>query len=190
MKPQDTELDWLFDSPPEPEPAVRAEPSLSGFLPSSNDSLTLGEARKQLLASSEKGAHCPCCNQHVKIYKRKLNSNMAEFLCSLVRNYKAKELLGDADGMWVHFKECKLTGLDYSYLAVWGLTVTKTNLDSTKKGSGLWKPTQKGIDFAGGRVSVPSHAFIYNNEVLEWSDTLVYLRDVFDRHFDYAELMR
>ena len=39
------------------------------------------------------GMECPCCNQNVKLYKRKLNSNMARFLCSLVSAWKREASL-------------------------------------------------------------------------------------------------
>ena len=146
------------------------------------DSISLGEAKRRVNAAAEKGTICLCCQQHVKIYRRKLNSNMAEFLCSLVRVFRTTQ-------DWVPFKDCKFTGRDYPYIAFWGLAETKPNNDEAKKNSGLWRPTQKGIDFIGGRVSVPSHGYFYNTEVREWSKTPVYLRDVFDRHFDYSELM-
>lgn len=175
----------LFDLSPveveEEEEPVRVYPA--GTL--------LSEARAATLAAIDKGTTCPCCDQYVRLYKRKLNANMAEFLCSLVRNYQVKHLIADYDeDVWIHFKECKFTGLDYAYLALWGLMETKANLDPAKKGSGLWRPTQKGIDFARGKVSVPSHVHIYNNVVMGWSDTTVSIREAFDRYFDYAELMR
>ncbi|MCA9495771.1 MAG: hypothetical protein KC589_02420, partial [Nanoarchaeota archaeon] len=51
--------------------------------------LTLEQAKKILRESIEKdGATCPCCNQFVKAYKRKITSSMAYSLIRIVKHLK------------------------------------------------------------------------------------------------------
>lgn len=144
---------------------------------------TLEQARELVMAQREGGITCPCCDQLVKLYKRKLNTNMGQFLISLVLRYNQK------GQDWVRYSECKFTGRDYPYISLWGLAETQPNTDETKKNSGMWRPTQKGIDFAYGRITVPSHVHVYNNQVVGWSDTPVGIRDVLNRPFSYSELV-
>lgn len=142
--------------------------------------VTLAEAKERLFAQAQDGVGCPCCGQFVRIYARKLNRNMMLFLVSLARK----------PGQWVCFRDCEFTSRDYPYLSFWGLAITRVDAgDGTKKSSGFWKITQKGLDFLAGRLSVPSHVHIYNNAIVGWSDTPTTASRAYGDGFDYSELM-
>lgn len=131
----------------------------------------------------EKGVVCPACDQHVKLYKRKLNANMVRFLCSLVLQYQTRH-------DWVSFKDCEYDGRDYPYVALWGLAETKENTDNAKKHSGLWKPTPKGLEFVYDATRVPSHVHLLCNRIIGWSEETTTARESLGKAFSYEELMK
>lgn len=147
------------------------------------DGCTLEEAKQWLRARFEDGANCPCCKQTVKLYPRKLNSNMAVFLVSLVRLWKR-------ENRPIKYKECSFHGRDYSYLHLWDLARTARSDDPAKRMSGMWEPTQKGIDFVEQKIEVPSHAYCYNGKLIRLSDTKTNIIESLGQDFNYAELMQ
>lgn len=179
--------DWFFADPENAEPPE--EPKPAKLLPSEEgapapDFDSVGKVRAFVAANADKGVVCPCCDQLVKVYKRKLNVNMVRFLCSLVRIH-----LSRGRHSWVNFKDCEFDGRDYPCVALWGLAETKGNEDSNKKNSGLWRPTQKGIDFVLAGLRVPSHVHVLTNRIIGWSEDSVGVRDALGSSFSYEELM-
>jgi hypothetical protein len=92
-------------------------------------------------------------------------------------------------GSWIDVKKYPARGGDYAKLLHWDLVVNMPNDDPKKRTSGFWEPTQKGIDFAYGRISVPSHVYLFDNEIQAWEDKKVYIEDVVEEDFDFTELM-
>lgn len=132
----------------------------------------------------EDGGHCPCCDRWGKIYSRSLNKTMAKSLLWLAKN--------SANGEWV---DVPLRGPRWLVrsnqlptLRWWGLVERHGNDDPTQKHSGLWRATDKGIQFAQGRITVPKKVFTYNAEALEFGGDDVTIKDCIDK-FDYAEVM-
>ena len=146
----------------------------------------LDDLRVQIKKSGMRkdNVHCPVCDQKVKVYRRKLNSNMVRFLISLCAKCR--------DGSWVHHERLAYKGRDYAHLRQFGLAVWKTIKDDTSgaRTSGYWKPTEEGKQFVAGRVTVPSHVLLYNNKVLGFSDEKVGVREALGKKFDYDELMK
>lgn len=148
---------------------------------------SLATARREVMAHLDEGTTCPCCDQFCKEYKRKLNSGMAAGLVWLVR-----EFLKDRD--WINIPNrgprfLLRTGGQFSVLAHWGLIVQKVNDDGDKRTSGLWKPTKKGVDFVLRKRTVPSHVYLYNNEVRGWEDAEIDIDTALGNKFSYKELM-
>ncbi len=147
---------------------------------------TLNESRTKVkIGMSNGGVTCPCCNQFCKVYKRKLNSNMACFLCKLVAWWTRH-------GVPAHHSKLRYEhyGRDYPYLVAWGFMTDTPNDDSSKRRSGLWTPTERGAHFAHGQISVRQYALVYNGKVLEYEGDLVTIHDALGDAFDYKELMR
>ena len=68
---------------------------------------------------------CPCCTRLVKLYPRKLNSQMARFLCRLARLTREQPKKD-----WFHVREMMPSGAhkassDGSYLKYWGFVRAK-----------------------------------------------------------------
>lgn len=148
---------------------------------------TLGMARERMLL----GKHllnnfCPCCHQRVKLYKRRLHSEMALFLIKLVkayqteqRGYSTRELL----------PAISKSSTDGAFLTRWGLVEGEPSMNSSGAKKGIYRPTRKGIEFAQGRISVPSHVHILCGKTVGFSEAPIYISQCLGRKFNYAELM-
>lgn len=145
--------------------------------------MDLQDAQRLVHDGMKQGIECPCCRQFCKIYARKFNSNMAMFLCSLVREYYA------AGAKPVHYSKCKFRGRDYPYIAGWELAGTSTANSGQKRTSGFWYPSQKGVDFVKGQITIPSHALYFNQQLVGFSDDQINIRQAFSTPFTYQQLM-
>ena len=139
------------------------------------------------------GYNCHCCTQKCKAYKRKVNSIMAEGLINLTRRYFRTKR------SWVHIRDIHLSsggvvssnGGQFAGLKLWGLIEEKTNDDTKKRCSGYWRPTQKGMDFVGNRIMVEDFKWVFNNRVIETSNTnTTTIRKALGSKFNYEEMMR
>lgn len=150
---------------------------------------TIAEAKQFLKENWEKGVDCPCCRRLVKLYRYKLNSGSAR---SLIIMYELEQEHHD----WVHVQHefadrgLNANSMNYILLHWWGLIVFKPdNDDPTKRASGYWRITDKGVKFVLGLIQVPSHVFIYNNKKWGASEEYVTIQDALGKKFDYRELM-
>lgn len=148
---------------------------------------TLEDAKNRVFAQIDKGTTCPCCEQFVKLYKRKLNSGMA---ITLIRVYKAN---GRA---WTNVKdflrENKYTNShDWTLLRYWGIMEEemKEPDDEMKKTNGVWRITEKGQKFIFNKIEVVSHIKIYNGKLKGFEGNLIGIREALGNKFNYAELM-
>jgi hypothetical protein len=160
------------------------------------DRMHVDDQRRKLLArlahlDTKLDQDCPLCTQRVKLYRRKLNSQMARFLVQLVRLqldgpahrwYHARDILGDASHK---------ASSDGSYLTFWGFIEAKPKDPGTDgRTSGYWRATAAGLEFALGRRRAPSHALIFNGEGygLTMQKTIT-IRAALGSRFSYDELM-
>lgn len=154
-----------------------------------NDIQTIEEARAFLfeLENWKKGNHCPCCDQLVKLYSRKINMVMAKTLISLYKISFDNEDYHHVSDFMVH----NVGTNDFSKLRYWGLIVEqeKDETDTHKRTSGFWAITKKGRSFVRGEVLVPMYADTFNMESKRLSGEFVSIRQALGVRFDYAELM-
>jgi hypothetical protein len=111
---------------------------------------------------------------------------MAATLVWVVKEY---ERTGD----WVYVQQNApryvIRSNEIGKLVHWKLVVQKPNEDPTKRCSGLWRPTKKGRSFVYQKISVPSHVYLYNNQLEGFTDKLVDVVGALGKRFNYAELM-
>ncbi len=145
---------------------------------------TVEQAKKYLRNNFEDGCKCPCCDQYVKIYKRKLMVKPIKLLVSLYKMNRGYHHVYDMSG------EKVTTGLgDFAKIKYWGLIEEKPNTDEKKRTSGYWKITQKGVDFIEGKISVPKYVLIYNAKKYGVDDEkTITITDILE-NFNYKELM-
>jgi len=145
---------------------------------------TIKQAKEYLRENFEKGVECPCCGQHVKLYKRKLNSTMARCLIKMTRLQNGYNHVRDI------VKGISDTGTnDFSKLKYWGLIEEMDNNNDNKKTSGYWKLTKKGYLFAKNEIKLPKYAKIYNTKLVGFSKEYTTILDSLGEKFSYLELM-
>lgn len=147
---------------------------------------TLKEAKDYLSKNYKDGAKCPCCDQFVKQYKRKINSTMAY---ALILMSKTPE--------WIHSESffhnknvpSSIRG-DLPKLRHWKLIdKDETGKKDGNPNVGNYKITEKGISFVGKYISVPKYAYSYNNKIQGFSEETCKITDCLGNHFNYSELM-
>jgi hypothetical protein len=147
---------------------------------------TIEEARDWLAEHLHVGERCPVCEQHARIYHRKLNSGIAYALILLYR--------AGANGMWVH-KPTVLKGegasaRDESIARYWGLLEEETEVKRDDGGrAGYWRLTPRGVAFVRGVEAIPAFARIYNGKCLGLEGAPRTIRECLGQRFDYEELM-
>lgn len=156
---------------------------LSLSLPPYRRDWTVGDAQDYIEALCEEGVECPCCGQLSRLWKRKLNSNMAVFLISLVRAWNAN---GREP---VHHTACSYVGRDYPLVARFGLACTMENDDDSKRTSGMWEPTSDGVDFVHDRLNVRRYVLIFDNRVIGFTGETIGVREALGDSFNYRELL-
>lgn len=123
-------------------------------------------------ATTNKGGSCPCCGQHVQVYRRKVYKLMAKCLIWLVGEYMAR------GGEWISLKSGpRFRGGDNAKLLYWHLAVRHPEQDD------LYKPTQLGVDFVARKVSIPKYAYVYDGRVQGFSPERVCIDECLEGDF-------
>lgn len=148
---------------------------------------TVKEAKAYLKENFIKGIDCPCCGQLVKLYKRKLNSNMAYVLIQIF--HSGKDFIHVKD--YLRENNIKNTH-DWTLLKHWGLIQERACLpeETGKKNSGFWRITKVGVWFVLGESEVSKHILIYNNKFQGFSDETTTITHALGDSFNYYELMK
>lgn len=155
-----------------------------------SDLITIEEGKQYLRDNWENGVSCPCCNRNVKLYKRKINSGMSLFLIGLYRlnrKFPREVFFKNKDAMEI--MGINTSSLDYSVMKFFDLISDEPTTDSERRNSGLWRITQKGIDFIENKIRVQSHVLLYNNICYGFTNEFVDIRTSLGERFDYSELM-
>lgn len=129
-----------------------------------NDALVTGEA-----------SVCPCCDQFVKLYRRKLNAGMAVSLVKLFRSVGTS---------YAHVPSTVgRESADQALLRYWGL------LEEDGSRTGYWRVTALGEQFVLGKVTVRSHVLLYNGRFLGLDGEQVTIQECLGEKFSYLELI-
>ena len=142
--------------------------------------------RKWRNCIEDDGGHCPVCDRWGKVYARSINKTMAFSLLWLM---SAKS----NDKGWVDVPNVAPKSIVRSNqlptLRWWGLVERIASSDPSYKHSGMWRVTQKGLDFANHKIMVPHTVFTYKGEVESFGEKHVLLSECFKNNFDYQEIM-
>lgn len=158
--------------------------------------MTLEDAREVLQSEIADGTTCLCCGQHAKVYRRKINSTMVKGLLVFYRHVLALSG-GDktlVSSQWVHVpRQTALSAMggDWARLQLWGLIVSQLDTERPDGGpnSGVWRMTEKGLDFVRRKVRVQMYAKIYNASLLGLDGPLVSISEALGDDFSYEELL-
>ena len=151
-----------------------------------SEGLSVASAREHLFKRKawDSGSECPCCDQFVKLYRRKIYSTMGACLVWMFANYDrgAWVEVGSSPSWLRHFR-------DHDKLAAWGLIEPDQEQGTEKRTSGRWRVTDRGLLFVRGQVSVPSAGLFYNGRCFGLEGEPVRIGDVLGVKFNYGELM-
>lgn len=151
---------------------------------------SLHDVRAYLHDRRDDGVRCPACDQHVKVYRRKVYAAMAG---ALVHVYK------HAGAGWVHVPSIPsmrdgrdaATDGTLAKLRYWGLVEEETSLIRDDGGrAGYWRVTDSGAAYITCALTIPKYALIYNSERIGFDGPDVLITDAFRTPFDYIELLR
>lgn len=149
--------------------------------PTFTPGMTIGEAQVTLRQVLDVGHKCPVCTQLAKVYKRKLNSGMAR---SLIAMYQAARL------DWQHIPTTiGALSREEGKLRYWGLIEEETERRPDGGRSGYWRVTELGEQFVLGKITLPSHARIYDGRLLGLTGRNQSIRVALGAKFSYEELM-
>lgn len=149
---------------------------------------TLKQAKDVLKEGYEKGVACPCCDQHVKMYRRKLTSSMAWVLIMMYRDdltefshiedyLKKKDIPSGVRG-------------DFPKLRYWVLIEKEeVKREDGSSRNGNYRLTDKGIQFVKGLIKVPKYVKIYNSKSRGYAGDDININDALGEKFNYNELM-
>lgn len=152
---------------------------------------SLAEAKQHLRDNWKKGCECVACGQTVKLYNRALTSSMAYGLW-LVRNTIHSS---STDG-YFHVENflknltCppSLRG-DFPKLRFWGFIEQKVpNVSDVSTSNGLYRITEKGLEFLKGQMQVPASVLIYNNKFIGFGTKQTTFHEALKKKFNINEL--
>lgn len=153
--------------------------------------ITLQQAQDWLEGELADGEQCPCCGQFAKLYRRKLNHQMAAVLIKMWRASTGTPYWdGVWDGEYVNIPALLMhRHADEAKLACWGLIEEAPEKRPDGGRSGWWKVTEKGARFARGFLWVPRYALIYDGLCKGLEGPLISVQDALGDRFSYQELM-
>lgn len=148
---------------------------------------------KYSIFSTEKmkeGSKCPACNQHVKLYKKKVDSQMAFFLIklfTLTKKNPTREYFHVQDDINVSMK---VSG-SWAKLRYWELIEeqSKDTSDVQKRTSGMWRITNKGMMYVEGNLNIPKYVKLYNQTFFGYEGERTSIHQALKEKFNYQELM-
>jgi hypothetical protein len=137
--------------------------------------------KKMLLARMEKGVVCPCCEQHVKVYRRTMTSAMAYTALVLYKVSGPGQFVNVPKVLNGHGSVA--AGGDYAKLVYWGLL-------EGGSAPGEYRVTVRGRDFVECRIAVPKAVYVYNGiPIREDSSENVTIVDAMGAKYSYDSLM-
>jgi len=151
--------------------------------------MTIEQAKQFLRENMTNGTICPCCNNFVKMYQRKLTSTMVFCLIHFKKNMDRNG--NDFQRFISILDQMKLTPTqraDWQKLVYFKLIEPETNERGHVR-SGFYRLTKIGIDFVNHQTSVPEFANVYNSKVFGYSETKINISQAIKNKFNYLELM-
>lgn len=157
-----------------------------------NDPHVQEKARIDSNVNAGKTTNCRSCGQRHGPGRHTISAAQARNLLTIYRATKDGKV--DADG-FLHVIDLLSKDANRARsvprLRHWGLLERHKDSQRTKttNSAGLYRITQKGIDFVEGRIRVPKAANIYLNRLHSFSEETVSIHEALTKEFDYAEHM-
>ena len=144
---------------------------------------TLAEARETVSAARDEGIVCPCCDQFVRVYKRKITHAMAEGLIKVFHESRHEEC-------YIPDVLSERESADFAKLRYWGLIVPVPHpREDGSMRNGCWQVTFRGAAWIKNVNVVPKFKYVFNSEVIGSEGPNVSIVDTVGHGFRYDELM-
>lgn len=145
---------------------------------------TVEHAKLWTRANMSEGVDCPVCTRNVKMYRRRLTPAMASAVRTSYRAHGTD--WHRTANLWSRTEDA-----DGQKLRYWGLVVPERDPKTNPKGrTGVWRVTDLGVEWLAGRVTVSSHALVFDSRCFGLVGDQVTFEDALnDDGFDLAELM-
>ncbi len=177
----------LFTPPPSPTDEPALVMVINGLRFSSFE-----EVRTWFYGEAERrGLHCPLCDQFSKVYRRKLNSQMARSLILIYRFFETnRDEWVDINNYLLRF-DIHPGKANVSLLRHWKLIERRDGeREDGNPRTGFYRLTENGRLFVQGRLLVPTYIKLYNDELLELEQhSFTDIHQALGNKFNYTELM-
>jgi len=149
--------------------------------------MTVRDARRLVYKEmfSKGGIQCPVCDKNAIVAKRSMVSSAVKALLRLVVLYKHNKNFYSLSE--INVVSSDRGGGNFSALKHWGMIEKMENTDSSKRSSGYYKPTEKGIAFASNEIPVLKYVRVYNDAVRDREGPSIFVVDAVGQDFDYAK---
>src|SRR3990167_6219071 len=118
---------------------------------------TLKEAKEYLKENHEKGTQCPCCGQHVQLYRYPLFATSAVALTDLYKITLETKSEYHHISKFAEARKGKSRAPHFAELRFWEFIEAKDTKTKDTNTSGLWNVTNKGIQFIKNLILVPKY---------------------------------
>ena len=146
---------------------------------------TLAEAQAYVNKHKYDGVTCPCCSQLYKVWRKKPISTAVAALCRLVSLQQQRDTFYHLDDFNVVTKD-----RNFNQLINWNLMQPMQSEERTKRSSGFWKATEKGVQFVQDKIQIPKYVFTLDNKVIGYSDQQINIYQALSNKFAYQELFK
>lgn len=153
-----------------------------------NAATTFGEVEAFVMEhfQTNEGLICPGCGQFFKKYKKRCHTEMALFLIKLVKMWKRHMRYYTTRELFPKDHKATTEGV---LLRHWGLIEVLEAHNTAGAPAGSYRPTEKGLQFVHGVISIPSHVHLVNNRGVGFSDKMITIKEALGTKFDYDVLM-
>ena len=144
--------------------------------------MNIEEGKKKIVSDllTQERTVCPCCDQSVGRYRRRLSKGQIYFLIELFIEYKR------TGKIWHFYNSIKDSVKekygnnvsDYSKIKDWGLMGSKGDYDPDGKSTGYYCISKKGVAFLNGNIYIPKYLYqTTTGETFNQSDKTVHITD-------------
>jgi hypothetical protein len=152
---------------------------------------------------------CPCCEQRVQAYRRRVHRSMALFLVAMTRRWAAwtgatrEDWAKQPRGPYIHRNDVAHTANDYPYLRMFGALGAPLDergwplegLTEALEGEpgkvkpGWWRPTPTALAWMRGEVLIPAWLEVYNGGVMARADEGLTLQEALAEPFCLEDVL-
>lgn len=151
---------------------------------------TIQEGKDYIRKNINGGVICACCEQVIRITKSTPTKKAISSLCNLVMQFQKNQTPLHITKFYVDIKD-----RNFPWLVWWELVKRVDNIDETKRTSGIYYPTQKGIDFVFNKIKIHKYVNRLMGNIIGYDEPLIGIHDVLlnkkgEYFFNYSKFLK